>query len=88
MELEPLVEPERLDPRALFDNCMAGKKWGRIVATDLSRFLRSPFALWCKWHAPEDQKDPDSLYMQHIFDQGDEHEESYVAERYHEARRI
>ncbi len=88
MEPEPPVEPAGFDPRPLFDKCLAGKEWGRFVATDLAQFLRSRFALWCKWHAPEDQKDPISLFMQHIFDQGNEHEESYVEDSYPEATKV
>ena len=67
---------------------MEGNKWGRIAAGDVAQFVRSPFALWCKWYAPENQRDPNSLFMKLLFDAGSFHEQAYVGEAFPEAQRI
>ncbi len=76
------------DPHRLFEACMAGKERGRIAAGDARQFVRSPFGLWCKWHAPQDQRDPDSRFMELLFDAGNAHEQTYVEETFPEAERI
>ncbi len=77
-----------IDPHPLFEACMAGKERGRIAAGDARQFVRSPFGLWCKWHAPTDQRDPDSPFMELLFDAGNAHEQTYVEETFPEAERI
>ncbi len=76
-----------IDPQTIYETCMAGKESGRISATDVFQFVRSPFALWCRWHVSEDLKDPASLFMQLLFEQGQEHEQRFVQESYPDAVR-
>ncbi len=89
MAQAPLAETAgQIDSHHLFEKCMAGKKRGRIAAGDAREFVRSPFALWCKWHAPKDQRDPHSQFMHLLFDAGSAHEQTYVVETFPEAERI
>ena len=89
MAQAPLVDTAgEVDPHRLFEACLASRKTGRIAAGDVAQFVRAPFGLWCKWHAPKDQRDPDSQFMQLLFDAGNAHEAAYVAESFPEAERI
>ena len=59
-----------------------------IHGTDVLRYAKSPFFLWCFCHAPETEQDPPSEYMEMIMQRGKDHEEAYLQKAYPGLKRI
>ena len=49
-----------------------------MKARDLADLIKSPFLLWCKYHAPQDRKDPPSEYQKMLMEKGRTHETNVV----------
>jgi len=69
-----------MDVQQIFEKCTAGKKEGKITATTVSFYHKSPFIIWAEAFASEDKKDPESAYQRLLFQRGLEHEQKIVSE--------
>lgn len=53
-----------------------------IKATWVEQYVRSPITFWCDLHAPEQLKDPDDPFLEHLFAVGDEHQVNVTVNSY------
>ena len=53
--------------------------------TDVAQHVRSPFALWCKYFAPPEEKDPPARFQQMLIESGKTHESVQIKERFPKA---
>ena len=74
-----------VDGRGLFDRCMMDGGGPRVHASDVLRFVQSPFALYCKHFADPGERDPEDPYQTLISERGIRHERRLQGEMYPEA---
>ena len=73
-----------VDKNELFQTCM--QKQGIVhYATDIAKYVDSPFSLYCKYFVDKSEQDPIDPYMQELAKQGQQHERVYKEEQYPDA---
>lgn len=73
----------------LFEKCMAGvRPKFFITGHTVSRFVTSPFLVWCDFFAPKSERDEKGAYLHVLFDRGIEHEKKVLREQYGDAVKI
>lgn len=60
----------------------------KITGTTVKNYFEGKFLLWCNYHAPEKQKDPESEYMNLLAEVGAKHEETVIKKRFPSLKRI
>ena len=71
-----------VDGHGLFGRCMEDGGGLRVYASDILRFVQSPFALYCKHFADPAERDPEDPYQTQISERGIQHERSLQKEMY------
>ena len=66
----------------LYKSCMVKRKDYLISASDVSRYVTSPFAVWCKYFASESEKDPADKAHEYLSGRGMLHEKNIVKAMY------
>lgn len=74
-----------VDGHGLFGRCMKDGGGLRVHASDILRFVQSPFALYCKHFADPAERDPEDPYQTQISERGIRHERRLQGEMYPEA---
>jgi len=74
--------------RRIFDKCVDNKEKGIVHGKDVYTYFKSPFSLWCNYHAPDEFRDPLSDYQQVLFDRGNNHEAFIVKSQYPNAQKV
>ena len=58
----------------------------RVVhASDVLRYVSSPFALWCDKFADQGERDPEDLFMTKLSELGQSHEDRIISDAYPES---
>ena len=60
----------------------------KITGTTVKDYFEGKFLLWCKYHAPETEQDPDSAYMNLLADIGKKHEEKVIQKQFPGLKRL
>jgi len=66
----------------LFEKCMKGGLRKMIKGGLVYKYFINPFFVWCDAHAPKEEMDPESPYMNLIFKKGRDHEDDVCREMY------
>jgi len=72
----------------LYGKCMTQLTKDRISARTIYNYCISPFMVHCDKFAPENKKDPLTLYDKLLLDQGKEHESRVIEKVYPEAEKL
>lgn len=60
----------------------------KITGTTVKDYFEGKFLLWCKYHAPEKEKDPESEYMNLLARIGSKHEETVIRKHFPGLKRL
>lgn len=71
-----------MSPTELFDKCMKGSLRHLVKGGLVYQYIRNPFFVWCEAFAPKEEKDPESAYMNMIFENGRNHETEVLEEMF------
>lgn len=74
-----------MDGHGLFGRCMKDRGRLRVHASDILRFVQSPFALYCKHFADPAEQDPEDPYQTQVSERGIRHERRLQGKMYPEA---
>lgn len=66
----------------IFSTAIRGEGTDIVTSSMVYRYVESPFSLWCDLCAPQEEKDPIDAYVEHLFREGQHHEEVVVQEAY------
>jgi len=53
-----------------------------VNGTDIVHYFKSPFHVWCDYHAPEEEQDEESDYMKLIAERGNKHEKAFIQQKH------
>ena len=67
-----------MDVRAIYYTCMADASKYRLSATDVGAARRSPFSLYCKYHADRARMDPPDPFLEALSTRDIEHESAVL----------
>lgn len=71
-----------MGPEELFRKCMEGGIGRLVKGGDFYKYFRSPFLVWCDAFAPAGERDPESAYMEMIFENGRSFEDEIAKEQF------
>lgn len=71
-----------MDTEAVYKRAMKGSLRQLVKGGLVYKYWINPYAVWCEAHAPAEEKDPESPYMELIFSQGRNHEDEVSNEHY------
>lgn len=71
-----------MDVRAIYYTCMADASKYRLSATDVGAARRSPFSLYCKYHADRARMDPPDPFLEALSTRDIEHESAVLTSDY------
>jgi len=54
----------------------------KVEGYDVVRYFKSPFYLWCCYHAPKEEVDEESDYMKMIAERGKQHEKVFIQQKH------
>ena len=66
----------------LFKQCTSAEILGKVLASKLQRYLKSPFSAYCDLYAPKPEQDPPSPFQELLKGRGIEWERRYVERNY------
>lgn len=72
----------------LFARATRGRAFDAVTGTEVYRFAKSPFTVWCEHHAPREARDPVTPYEEMLFREGREHEARVVRDRFPDATQM
>ncbi|MCX6814295.1 MAG: hypothetical protein NTY20_01425 [Candidatus Aenigmarchaeota archaeon] len=75
-----------MDIEKIFGFCLSGPK--DVAASDIAQASEQPFAVWCRFFAPPEMRDPIGDYEKLLFRLGKEHETRFIKEAYPGAERL
>ena len=64
----------RVTPNTLFSECMEKGPYSTVRASDVARFMCSPFSLWCDRFADRSEQDPPDPILDELARRGNAHE--------------
>lgn len=71
-----------MGPEDIFKKCMHGSLNRLVKGGLVYQYFRSPFFVWCNAFGLKEEKDPESAYMNMIFEYGRNHEDEVCDEIY------
>src|SRR3989344_3397787 len=77
-----------MDAQTLLSKAMSGNHRTKIRARDLYDCILSPFTLWCKYFAPQEEQDGRSEYQELLMKVGREHENNVVSDMFAKAEEV
>lgn len=73
----------------LIEKCLNGKKTKlTITGGTVSKFIISPFLIWCDLFAPPEERDPENKFMHMLFERGIEHEKAVLKEMFSGVKKL
>jgi uncharacterized protein len=60
----------------------------KITGTTVKNYFEGKFLLWCNYHAPEKEQDPESEYMNLLANIGIKHEETIIKKHFPSLKRL
>lgn len=73
------------DPVSLAKECLRGSKSGAITPNQVYTYVELPFACWCDFHAPAEEKRPPDRFQLHLMETGKRHERDLAEDRHPDA---
>lgn len=73
------------DTDDIYDECMRRGPDRVVHASDVLRYVSSPFALWCDKFADQGERDPEDLFMTKLSELGQSHEDRIISDAYPES---
>jgi len=71
-----------MNPETMFAECMKGTIRDMVKGGLIYQYMINPFSVWCQKFAPNDERDPESAYMNLIFQHGRDHEDEVSEEQF------
>ena len=72
----------KIDVNTILEKCLTTTTLEPLTATIVSRYITSPFEIYCNKFVPEEEKDTIGKYQQLLFERGKEHETHTVKDKY------